>query len=59
MQQVYASEQHDQILYNLQSLSPLSSTVQTDPQPIITHPSSPIACSCSTTNQYECYRNHV
>jgi hypothetical protein len=48
-----------QILCNLQSLSLLSSTVQTDPQPVTIHPSSPIACSCSTINQYKCYLNHV
>jgi hypothetical protein len=59
MQQTYASKQHAQILCNLQSLSLMSSTVQTDPQPVTTHPSSPIACSCSTSNQYECYLNHV
>ena len=59
MQQAYASEKHAQILYNLQSLSLMSSTVQIDPQPVTTHPSSLIACSCSTTNQYECYLNHV
>ena len=66
MQQAYASKQlgfffssHAQILCNLQSLSLMSSTVQNDPQPVTTHPSSPIACSCSTINQYECYLNHV
>ena len=66
MQQAYASEKlgfffssHAQILCNLQALSLLSSSFQADPQLVTTHPSSPIACSCSTTNQYECYINHV
>jgi hypothetical protein len=61
MQHAYTSEQlgfffasHTQILCNLQSHSLLSLTVQSDPQLVTTHPSSPIVYSCSTTNQYEC-----
>jgi hypothetical protein len=66
MQQAYDSKKfgfffssHAQILYNLQSLSLMSSIVQTDPQPFKKHPSSPISCSCSTIDQYECYLDHV
>jgi hypothetical protein len=49
------SSKSTQILCNLQSYSLLSFTVQTDPQPVTTHPSSPITYSCFSTIQYECY----
>jgi hypothetical protein len=48
------SSKSTQILCNLQSYSLMSFTFQTDPQPVTTHPISPITYSLFSTIQYEC-----